>query len=309
MQPLRTLSAFVFLALVTACADKSDIPLSATTKADQSSASALYNGSVAAENAGKTKRAIKGYRKVAKDYPLSTSAAEARFREASLLEKQNDLIDAFDAYDEILVKYPASSRYSSAIARQEAIAHAVAQGAIKNNFIGFKTQVETSKTTKMLAKVRDNAPRSPSASKAQFTIGEVHQNQGNADQAISAYRRLARDFPNAPQTPEALYRIGNILSNKLKDGNPNPANLDRAKEAYDDLLIRYPGSKQAKDARRELARLSSGDIQRSYDLAEHYRKKGQNTSAVFYYGEVVQESKPGQLRSQAEAWIKQLSAQ
>jgi len=192
------------------------------------------------------------------------------------------------------------------IKRQEEIAHAVAKGSISNNFIGMKTKIESKKTTEMLSKVRDNAPRSPSASRAQFAIGQVWQERGQTDKALSAFRKLTRDFPNSPQAPEAQYLIGYTLANEAASGNPDPANMDRAKDAYEDLLLRYPTSKRATDARREIAKLSSGDIQRSYDLAEFYRKKGQNTSAVFYYGEVVRKSKPGALRTKAQNWISQL---
>ncbi len=305
----RTTSILIFtasFAYLTSCGKDAGVPLAATTKAEQNEALAVFNRAATNEAAGKTKAAIKGYRLVVKDYPLSTSAAEASYREAALLEKQGNLLDAFDLYHSFLSKYPASTHYSAAIKRQEEIAHAVAKGHITNSFIGLKTRIEPKKATEMLAKVRDNAPRSPSASRAQFAIGQVWENRNQPDQAVAAYRRLSRDFPNAPEAPEAQYRIGFTLANKQKNGNPDTANLDRAKEAYEDLLLRYPNSKRASDARREVAKLSSGDIQRSYDLAEFYRKKGKNTSAVFYYGEVIRMSKTGALRSQAENWIKQL---
>lgn len=306
-QTCRFLLLSASSALFLSCGSDSGIPLAANTKAEQNDAKALFNAAVAAESAGKTKAAIKGYHKVVQEYPLSTSAADASFREASLLEKSGELLDAFKSYDTFLSKYPASSHYSTAIQRQEAIAHAAANGIITNSFIGLKTRIEATKTADMLAKVRDNAPRSPSASKAQFAIGGVWQKRESDDKAIAAYRQLTRDFPNSKEAPEAQYQIGRILGSKLEDGNPDPANLDRAKEAYDDLLLRYPNSKRAADAKREMSNLASGDIQRSYDLAEFYRLKGQHTSAVFYYGEVVRKSKPGPLRTKAQNWISQLS--
>jgi|GEM_PF-5229699 len=93
---LITSLAALFLS---SCGKESGVPLAANTKAEQSNARGAFNAAVAAEAAGKTKRALKGYRTVTKDFPLSTSAPEASYREAALLERSGDLLDAFDAYD------------------------------------------------------------------------------------------------------------------------------------------------------------------------------------------------------------------
>lgn len=283
-----------------------------TTAPPSNIAQGLYNHALALQQAGQLKKAEKGFRDVFSKHPLSPLAGEAAYQYAQTLERQGELLDAFEAYHSVITKYPASDHYAQSIKRQEIIAHQVAQGHITSSFIGFKSRIDISRTTAMLAKVRDNAPRAASADKAQFTIGEVHQTRSSGDtgmvRAMDAYRQLTRDYPDSPYAAESQYRIGHILLSQAKDGNQDAANLDRAKKALDDVLIRYPKSTQAKLAKTELTKLASGDIQRSFDLAEFYRKKNQNTSALFYYQEAVRKSAPGPLRSQAQAWIQHLSA-
>ena len=67
----------------------------------------------------------------------------------------------------------------------------------------------------MLAKVRQNAPRAPSAAKAQYAIGRVYQSRGDQAShvvlAITAFRELTRDFPDSKIAPDAQYQIGEIL--------------------------------------------------------------------------------------------------
>jgi len=287
--------------------------LASKTRAGESSAQGFYNRAVAAEKSGNYGRAMKDFKTITKKYPLSPVAGDSAYRYAKLLERERELLDAFEAYDAVLSKYPASPHYAESIKRQEAIAHQVAQGHIKNSFIGIKSRVDVKKTASMLGKVRDNAPRAASADRAQFAIGEIYQSRGSgasgAAKAMSAYQQLVRDFPDSKYAPEAQYRIGIILLSQAKKGNQDSANLDRARRAFDDVLIRYPGSKRAGDAKREIAKLASGDIQRSYDVAEFYRKKGQTSSALFYYREAVTKSRPGPLRSRAQNWINQLSSQ
>ncbi|MDB4429639.1 outer membrane protein assembly factor BamD [bacterium] len=298
----------IAVGFLTSCTKNIDnAQLASTVKAGQGPAKALYDKGRAAEAAGKSSKAIKIYRNLARDYPLSSSAPEAKFRQASLLDRSGKLLEAFDEYNDLLAKYPASTHYTEAIKRQEAVAHAAAGGSLKTpTLIGLKTRVEAKKATEMLAKVRDNAPRSPSAERAQFTIGEVWENKESYPKADAAYRQVVRDYPESKYAPEAQFRIGQILVTEAKKGNQDSANLERARQAFDDLLLRYPNSKRADDARREIKGLSSGEIQRTYDVAEFYRKKGKTLSALFYYRETVRKSKPGALHNKAKAWIAKL---
>lgn len=311
MIPIKKASLLLAASLTfVSCGSNPDAPkLASITRAGEGTAQQLYNSGYAAESAGELGKAMKSYKTITKKYPLSSVAANATYRYAKLLENDREPLDAFDAYDALLTKYPASPHYAESIKRQEIIAHQVAQGHIKNSFIGIKSRLDVERTAKMLGKVRDNAPRAASAEKAQFAIGEVYQSADNKEgNAIEAYQNVVRDFPNSKYAPEAQYRIGAILLKQAAEGNEDAANLDRAQKALDDVLIRYPNHPRAADARREIAKINSSDIQRSYDVAEFYRKKGQTASALFYYREAVQNSKPGPLRSRAEAWISKLSS-
>jgi len=246
------LSASILSTLFPSCNNSSPntAQLASKTRAGEDSAQSLYRNALAAQQAGKSKRAAKDFRSIFVKYPLSPVAGDSAYRYAKILEKNGDLLEAFDAYDSVVTKYPASSHYAEAIKRQETIAHQVAQGHITSSFIGIKSRIDVSRTTSMLAKVRDNAPRAASADKAQFTIGEIQQSRGSGGtgmaRAISAFRKLTRDYPDSP---------------------------------------------------------FAGDIQRSFDVAEFYRKKGQTSSALFYYRETLRKSAPGPLRSQAQSWI------
>ncbi len=289
--------------------DPDQARLASEARALEGQAQGLYNASYAAEQAGKTSSAIKGYKKINRLYPMSPVAAESQYRVSRLLQSEGDLLKAFDSYDNFLKNYPASSHYADAMKQQEIIAHNVANGQIKNSFLGLKSRIEAKRTAEMLTKVRNNAPRSASAEKAQFTIGSVYKSRKNPEKAIEAFRTLTRDYPLSKYAPEAQYQIGVLLLDEAKEGNQDAANLDRARNAFEDLLIRHPNSTRAADAKRQIAKLASGDIQRSYEIAEFYRKKGQTKSALLYYKEVLRASKPGPLRSKAQAKISELGGQ
>jgi len=300
--------------LVSCGSDSSDMPIvsgagGTSVTATSSAASGLLAQGRAYQSAGNTNKALSTYSKINKNYPNTVSSGEASFAKAQILDKQGDLFKAFEAYQELIASHQASPHYATSIKRQESVAHAAADGVLKNNFLGMKTRIVPDKVEKMLGQVRNNAPKAPSAAKAQYTIGKLWQKEGRAAKALAAYRAVDLNYGSSGYAPEALYQTGEILVIKAERGNQNTANVNRARDIYQDLLRRYPSHKRAADARKRLAMLGGQDIQRSFDVAEFYRGKGQNQSALFYYREVTRKTKSGTLYNKAKQRIKELGGQ
>jgi TolA-binding protein len=206
------LAAAVFVALSVSCSNDDDvIKLAGNTQAASAEGEVLYSNAKAADDAGKSSSAIKQYEKMADKYPFAPSAAQARFRQAELLEQKGDVQKSFDAYQKFLTRYQSSSLYAKALERQARMAQSAADGDVKSSFAGLKTRLSIEKTVEMLAAVRDNAPRSDTSAKAQFTIGELYQGKQKSKEAIEAFRKLVRDQPESSYAPEALFRVGVVL--------------------------------------------------------------------------------------------------
>jgi outer membrane protein assembly factor BamD (BamD/ComL family) len=289
------------------CSSDDDLPLMAgNTQAAASEGEVVYQKAKQADDAGKTSRAIKLYDQTATRFPFAPSAPQARFRQAELLEQKGDIQESFIAYDQFLSQFQASGLYSTALHRQAAMAQSAAEGDVKSSFLGLKTKLSLEKTTEMLGKVRDNAPKSRTAAKAQFTIGELYQAKRKSKEAIAAYRQLVRDQPESTESPEALFRVGLILMEEADRGNQNQANLELSREAFNDYLIQYPGHSRNAEARKFLSSLGGLDLQRSYDIAEFYQKTGQLESAKVYYRDITKRSSSGKLHDDARARLKDL---
>ena len=292
--PHRLLSSALLVTSVVLCSCSSykeeAPPAAGTIIGPDPMAATLFADAQAAEAAGKPKQALKAYRKIAKDHAYSDTASQAKFREALLLDSQGELLDAFEAYENFIQRYPGSPLYSKALTRQAVVAHAAAEGHITNNFLGIKSRVDRDRATEMLGQVRDNAPRSSEAPKAQFAIGQVWEGAEKEDRAIRAYEDLLDEYPDSSYGSEAQYRIGAILLSQSNRGNQNQANLNKADNAFRDLLQRYPNSKRAPDARKQLGYIAGLDLQHSYNIAEFYYKKKEYGSATFYYREVVKQA-------------------
>ena len=291
--------------LLASCGNDSDLPpLVGTGTGDPAKQEALFQEAQSADSSGNRKKAIKLYDRLADQYPLAKRAPEARFRQAELLEQDGKIRDSFDAYQDFISRYNSSDLYAKAINSQAAMAQSAADGQVKTSFLGLKASISNDRITDMLAKVRANAPRSPQASKAQFTIGQVWESQNDTAgtaKAIAAYRDLVISFPDSKEAPEGQFRIGKALLEEARRGNQDRANLDRSREALQDYLRQYPGHARNGEARQLLSTLGGEDIQRSFEVAEFYERKGDAGSARFYYEEVVRKTKSGALHDKAKA--------
>ncbi len=298
--------------LLASCGDDADLPpLVGNSAPNNDRAEALFGEAQSAEGAGKRDKAIKLYDTIGDEMPLSKRAPEARFRQGELLEQAGQVPKAFDAYQELIARYNNSGLYEKAINRQASMAQSAADGQVKTSFLGLKTSISDDRIAGMLEKVRDNAPRSPQASKAQFTIGELWESAGNssgAGKAIAAYRKLVIDYPDSREAPEGQFRIGKILLDEARRGNQDQANLDRARESLQDYLRQYPGHSKNAEARQLMSNLGGEDLQRSFNVAEFYERKGDTGSARFYYEEVVRKTKSGDLHDKAKARLAALGS-
>jgi outer membrane protein assembly factor BamD (BamD/ComL family) len=296
----------VALFLASCGADPDALVLAGNTQNASGEGEAVYQNAKQADEAGKTSRAIKLYDQTATRYPFAPSAAPARFRQAQMLEQEGKIEAAFDAYGLYLERFPGSNLYATALNRQAAMAQTAADGNVKTSFLGIKTRLSLDKTVAMLGKVRDHAPKSAIAAKAQFTIGNLYQSKRKSKEAIEAYRQLVRDQPLCNEAPEALFRVGIILMEDAQRGNQNQANVDLARETFNDYLIQYPGHSRNEEARKLLGYLDGRDLQRSLDIAEYYLKTGKPESAKVYYRDIIHRAGSGPQYAAAKARLKEL---
>ena len=301
------IGSLVLPVILVSCGSNDPVPvLMGKTQSIGVEGEKVFAEASAADKAGKTKKAIKLYRITASEYPFATSAPEARYREAQLLDQIGETEDAFKAYDQLLSSFPNSPHYKDALNRSADIAQAVAIGKIDTRFLGIKGKISIEKSVEMLGKVRDHAPKSPTAAKAQFAIGEAYLEREKYIESVAAFRRLVNDQPSHVLAPEALFRVGKIMLENADRGNQSQANLDMSREAFNDYLIQYPGHSRNGEARSMIAELDKRDLQRSFDIAEYYVKTKQIESAKVYYRDIIKHSSSGKLHDAAQARLNQI---
>lgn len=293
--------------LFVSCGSHDEVPILVNeSRTASAEGEAIYREAKAADAAGKTKKAIKLYDKMADMYPYAPSAPTARYRQAQLLDQAGEYEDAVEAYDLFLGRFPGSALYSKAFGRMESIIMGIVDGKHKDSLFGMGREFSTPKKVEMLALIPKHAPRSHSAAKAQFKLGEVYLEKEKYQESVGAFRELAMNLPDSKLAPEALFRVGEILLQNAERGNQNQANLDLSREAFNDYLIQYPGHSKNAEARKMIASLNKRELQRSFDIAEFYMKTNQPQSAKIYYQDIVKKTSSGKLHDKAKARLKEI---
>jgi outer membrane protein assembly factor BamD (BamD/ComL family) len=260
-------------------------PAGAELQRQEGAAAKLVAQAESAESGGKLGRATSLYRKAAKHYPLTKSAAKAQFKSGELAEKDGKLTKAFDEYQEFISTYRSSSQFSAALDRQFEIALIAMEGKAAS-FLGLKTAVPKSDVINMFNTIISTAPRSPYAVKSQFRIGEIYQKQRKVVESVGAYQKVVDDYPGSDLSSDAAYRIANI-NNLTIENSRDAANVRQTREAAEDAVRLYPDSERRSEAIELLSSLDETDAAKSMNVAAFYEKRGQDKAAAIYYIEVA----------------------
>ncbi len=92
-----------------------------------------------------------------------------------------------------------------------------------------------------------------SAKKSAREMFQAAQAAGDAQTRITAYREVVDQYPDADVTPQALFMVGFIQSEELKDH-------DAAERVFRELLQRYPKSELASSAQWMVDHMRTEDV-------------------------------------------------
>lgn len=105
------------------------------------------------------------------------------------------------------------------------------------------------------ADVTTKHPQSPRVPEAMYAMGAIYQDQlKNFPKAIETYQKLVDGYPAHETTPNALFLVGFINHNELK-------NIEAARVAYEAFLKKFPESSLASSAQFELDHLGQDPAQ------------------------------------------------
>jgi outer membrane protein assembly factor BamD len=220
------------------------------------------------------------------DFPFSQQTAEARLKLGGLLEKQGKFEDAFEMYDQLLVKNPESKQFTNALEAMFGIGKRYMNGE-KRRLFGIKTFSSNRRAEEMFDTILKRAPYARLAPQVMLFRGMVLERQSKDAEALAAYQQIIERFPSDSVADDAQYQMGYIRLRNVKTGSYDSVDRVRAQESFEDYLNRAPQNGKVQQARENLQVLESTRRKASLDAAKFYEKTGKTKSAVIYYKEIL----------------------
>jgi outer membrane protein assembly factor BamD len=228
--------------------------------------------------------------RVVKVWPLSDYAPRAEFLIGRCLEMQGRDEAAFDAYQNIVKKYPRSDNYGNVLWHQYEIANRFLGGEFFRIFWGYLPLYPSmDETAKMYGKIVDSGPYSDVAPHAQLRVGEAREKQKDYEAAVKAYETAADRYHAQPLiAADAMYRTAFCYQKQATTSEYDQGTAAKAIAAYTDFMTFYPDDKRVAAAQKAVVGLKAEQVRGNFGIAQYYEKNKQWTGAVVYYNEVLQ---------------------
>jgi outer membrane protein assembly factor BamD len=228
-------------------------------------------------------------------WPLSDYAPDAEYYIGRCLEAEGKDEAAFKAYQNIIEKYPRSSRYEDVIWRQYEIANRFLGGEWFRIWGIIPLYPSMDQTAEMFGKIVSNGPYSDVAPHAQLRIGTAREKQKNFEDAVKAYATAADRYYNQPAiAADALFREGISYSRQAATAEYDQNTAAEAITSFSDFITLFPGDQRVAQAQKAIATLKAEQVHGNYQIAQFYENnKALSASqryrgAIVYYNEVLQ---------------------
>src|SRR5258708_5103876 len=232
--------------------------------------------------------ALRNYKRVTKKYPSSIYAPEAFFHTGEIRLRRRQYFKSFDAYQEVVTRYPNFDRFDYVIKQQYEIADKLLAGARNRIFGVIPSFVNREKAVEYFERVLLTAPYSEFAPLALMKIAQGHQRLGNTEEGIDALDRLINTYPQSVLAPDAYLRRAQTHASLVDGAFYDQASTREAITYYQDFTILYPGDKGVGEAEKGLGQMKTVLAQSKIKMGDFYfYKRHTYVAARVFYNEAI----------------------
>ncbi len=248
----------------------------------------LMNKGRASEERKSTGSAISSYKKVVKKYPNSIYAPEAQYRVAKLYLARKQYTKSFEKFQDIVVRYPNTTRFNEVIGEEYRIASLMADGArpwIWGWFPGF---VNREKGLEYFETVIMNAPYSDYAPIALMNVARGHQKLRNTEEAIDALDRMINSYPRSLLAPDAYLQLAKTHASLVDGPAYDQTSTKDSATYYEDFMILFPNDGNISTAAKGMSSMKTVLSESKMLMGDFYFYKRNNfIAAKVFYNEAI----------------------
>jgi len=140
---------------------------------------------------------------------------------------------------------------------------------------------------KLFDEVERQHPYSEWARRAQLMSAFNYYLGKKYTDAVSSASRFVSIHPGNADAPYAQYLIGMSYFEQMEDVTRDQSTTQLAKNAFGELIRRYPDSRYAKDAREKIDLLDDHLAGKQMEIGRYYQRSGNWLAATFRFRDVV----------------------
>jgi outer membrane protein assembly factor BamD len=148
---------------------------------------------------------------------------------------------------------------------------------------------EAKRAAELFDEVERQHPYSPWATRAQMLSAYSYYEADQYDEAIAALDRYIRLHPASPDIPYAHYLKGISFYERITDVERDQSMTLEARNAFEQLITRYPASPYARDARLKLDLINDHLAGKEMSVGRFYLRQGHQLAAINRFRRVVED--------------------
>ncbi len=246
----------------------------------------LWNEAQALEAKGDFSKALSRYQDLVDDYPDSSLAPDAQFRIGVCLEENDDLYEAFQTYQSLLVNYPGKGNLGDILSRQYRIGEAFLNGR-KRNFLFLPIRSGLGTAQEIFRTVVSNAAFSKVSPRAQYGLAQALYEQGDYEEAITEYEQVLANYPGTEVIPLALFKIGECYYQIALRADYDQKEVDKAIRYLRKFVQDFPEHRNRPEADELISKLIDLKAEKAYDIALFYEAADSSEGGRLYFQEII----------------------
>ena len=269
----------------------------------------LMNKARTAEDKGHYRSALSAYQKVTKRYPNSLYSPEAFYHTGYIRLARRQYLKAFQSFQEIVTRYPSTSKFNQVIGEQYRLATALLDGARSRGWLllpGFRNREGS---IGLFETILYNAPYSEYAPLALMNIAKAHQMLGDPEESIDALDRMINTYPKSLLTPDAYLRLAQAYTALVEGPSYDQTATKEAITYYEDFMILYPGDPNIAAAEKGLAQMKQVLAESKLRVGDYYFKYRSNYKAAkVFYNEAITDYPDSSVAKRARVQLAKVEA-
>jgi len=283
--------------------------LSGLVGSDARNALEMMNKARGSEENGSRWFSLRGYKKVFKKYPNSIYAPEAYYRTGHLRLKNRQYYKAFEAFQQIMTRYPNSDRFNEVLGEQFRIAQDLRDGKRNYHWGWIPSFRSKERSITYFEWVVANAPFSDYAPLALMTVAKTHQRLNNTPYAIDALDRLINNYPQSLLAADAYLQLAQTHASLVDGPAYDQESTLEAMTYFEDFMILFPESEGLAEAQGGLDEMKTVYAESKMILADYYLRHVKSyKGARVFYNEAITGFPNSEIAERARAQLKIVDA-